>query len=70
MLAVAAFVAAWTTGVAYLASSTYYQLASWQQHPLFSGLWILAMLLVAVGVISVLRVWGRRQPVVASGLQA
>ncbi|WP_456376763.1 Fe(2+) transporter permease subunit FeoB [Thiolapillus sp.] len=50
----AAFVAFWTTSVAYVSASVYYQAATWSQHPATSLMWILLLLgylgLVIVGL--------------------
>jgi len=56
----AAFVAAWTTGIAYISASGYYQIATFARHPLFSGLWLGAMTLALAAVVVGLRHWGRR----------
>ncbi|GAB4360553.1 MAG: Fe(2+) transporter permease subunit FeoB [Gammaproteobacteria bacterium] len=55
----AAFVAAWTTGVAYLASTLFYQAATYARHPASSLMWIAAMTGVLVVVVAGLRRWGR-----------
>jgi len=64
----AAFVAAWTTGVAYVSATVYYQLATWRDHPMFSLGWVLTMLLLTAAVVVALRIWSGRQP--ASGAVA
>jgi len=56
----AGFVAIWTTVIAYMVSSGYYQLVSFSQHPLFSGLWLAGITLIFVAVIIGLRIWSRR----------
>ena len=61
----AAFVAAWTTGVAYTASTVFYQAATFSRHPTSSTAWILGLTLFGVAVVTALRYWGRRE----SGLQ-
>lgn len=53
----AVFVAAWTTTVAYITASSYYQIATFTQHPLFSGLWLAGVTLVFIGLIVSLRQW-------------
>ena len=56
----AGFVAVWTTLIAYMVSSSYYQIASFSAHPLFSGLWLASITLVFIAVVVGLRVWSRR----------
>ncbi|MGD2118100.1 MAG: Fe(2+) transporter permease subunit FeoB [Chromatiales bacterium] len=55
------FVAGWTTGLAYIASTIYYQAAIFSRHPGSSLAWIAGMLLIFVFVILALRHWGRNQ---------
>ena len=52
------FVAAWTTGVAYIASTVFYQSAIFTRHPGQSLAWIAGMLALFVFVVLVLRYWG------------
>ena len=56
----AAFVAAWTTGIAYLTATVYYQAATWSLHPTSSLAWISGMLLVFTATVLGLRTWARR----------
>lgn len=58
----AAFVAGWTTSVAYVTAVIYYQLASYDQHPVSSISWALGVLLVFAAAVVGLRVWARRTP--------
>jgi ferrous iron transport protein B len=60
-LAWAGFVAAWTTGVAFAASTGFYQAATFARHPLSSGAWLLGLALALGVVIAGLRYWGRRE---------
>ncbi len=53
----AMFVAAWTTLVAYITASGYYQISTFAQHPLFSGLWLSAMAILFIAFIYGLRQW-------------
>ncbi len=53
----AAFVAFWTTSVAYITATSYYQIATWSAHPLFSSAWLLLMLAYVGTVIFALRYW-------------
>ncbi len=56
----AAFVAAWTTGIAYITATLFYQAATFERHPWLSGGWILASVFVLIAVFAALRVWARR----------
>ena len=56
-----AFVAVWTTSVAYIASTIYYQAAIFNRHPGASISWIVGMLLIFGGVLLVLGYWGRHE---------
>ncbi len=56
----AMFVAAWTTGVAYVSATVYYQLATFEQHPTFSMIWVGAMAVLLTFVVIGLRRWGQR----------
>ena len=56
----AGFVASWTTGVAYLSASLFYQIATYERHPESSMAWIVALVTVLVLVIVSLRVWSTR----------
>ena len=53
----AVFVAAWTTTIAYITASSYYQIATFAQHPLFSGLWLSGVVILSSGLIYGLRQW-------------
>lgn len=53
----AGFVTAWATGVAYMTSTLFYQLASYEAHPSTSMAWIIALILVFIAVISAMRYW-------------
>ncbi|MCB1772289.1 MAG: Fe(2+) transporter permease subunit FeoB [Gammaproteobacteria bacterium] len=64
----AAFVAAWTTGVAYVTATLFYQAATYSTHPQSSLAWILAMIVLFLGTIAALRWWGRRR--VRTGVSA
>ncbi|MCW8890727.1 MAG: Fe(2+) transporter permease subunit FeoB, partial [Sedimenticola sp.] len=64
----AGFVALWTTGVAYTASTLYYQMATFSQHSSSSLAWIIGLLMGMVAVFMLLRKWGSRDPDATSGL--
>ncbi len=53
----AGFVALWTTGVAYLTATVFYQAAIFARDPLSAGLWIGGLLLLFAGVLAGLRLW-------------
>jgi len=56
----AMFVGAWTTGVAYLTATIFYQIASFERDPTFASLWIGGGLGLLIGVLTALRLWARR----------
>jgi ferrous iron transport protein B len=56
----AAFVAAWTTGIAYIVATLFYQAATFEQHPWRSSAWMLAAAVLLIGVFAGLRAWARR----------
>ncbi len=55
------FVMFWTTGLAYLSATVFYQVASYAQHPLYSVLWILGLSLTFVCVLFGLWLYGKNQ---------
>jgi len=55
----AGFVALWTTGVAYLTATLFYQTATFARDPLTAGLWIGGCLALFAVVLGWLRVWAR-----------
>ncbi|MCF8016225.1 MAG: ferrous iron transporter B, partial [Chromatiaceae bacterium] len=56
----ATFVAAWTTGIAFVTASLFYQTATFERHPVTSGLWIGGLLLLLIAVFTGLHLWARR----------
>ncbi len=56
----AAFVAAWTTGVAYITATVYYQAATYSAHPANSAAWIIGLLGTWLLTVIALRFWARR----------
>lgn len=56
----AVFVATWTTTIAYITASSYYQIATYAQHPLFSGLWLGGIAILMLGLIYGLRQWAHK----------
>jgi len=55
----AAFVAAWSTGVAYVTASLFYQAATFERHPVSSAAWIIGLSLALLLVVAGLRAWAR-----------
>ena len=58
----AGFVVAWTTLVAYMTATLFYQLMTYAEHPQQSALWLTLIALIFVAVLSSLRVYGTRHP--------
>ncbi|MBK1631614.1 ferrous iron transport protein B [Thiohalocapsa halophila] len=56
----ATFVAAWTTGIAFITATAFYQAATFSRHPTTASLWLGGMLAVLVAVFIGLRIWARR----------
>ncbi|MBN1627126.1 MAG: Fe(2+) transporter permease subunit FeoB [Deltaproteobacteria bacterium] len=54
----AAFSGAWTTGLAYIAATVFYQAATFSRHALSSSLWLAGMCLVFMGAVLVMRYIG------------
>jgi ferrous iron transport protein B len=50
------FVAFWTTGLAYWCATMFYQIATFSQHPGFSGAWIVGLAVVMVSTFAALRI--------------
>lgn len=59
-MAWAGFVAAWTTGIAFITATFFYQAASFERHPISSGIWILGLSLFLALVIVGLRAWAHK----------
>jgi ferrous iron transport protein B len=55
------FVMLWTTGLAYLTATVFYQAASYAQHPLYSLTWIMGLSFAFVCVLFGLWFYGRNQ---------
>jgi len=53
----AIFVAAWTTTIAYITATSFYQIGTFSQHPLFSGVWLGCIVILLTGLIFGLRQW-------------
>ena len=57
----AVFVASWTTAIAYITASTFYQIGTFSQHPMFSSLWLTGVVIVSIILIYSLRQWGLKE---------
>ena len=55
------FIGGWTTLLAYIASTTFFQLATFGQHPAFSLTWISAEGLLFMGIILIMRKLGQHK---------
>lgn len=53
------FIAAWTTGLAYVSATGFYQIATFARHPEFSAAWLSGCSLIFVAVILVMRFLGK-----------
>ncbi len=53
----AAFVAIWTTSVAYLAATTFYQAATFNEHPGYSTLWLIGSVVTVTLALTALKWW-------------
>lgn len=56
----ASFVGLWTTGIAFVVATCFYQAAIFGRDPLGASLWIGGLLLLLAGVLAGLRGWARR----------
>jgi ferrous iron transport protein B len=56
----ALFVAAWTTLVAYITATGFYQIATYAQHPGSSVFWLSTMFIIMAAIIIGLRQWAHR----------
>ncbi|TCT22089.1 Fe(2+) transporter permease subunit FeoB [Thiobaca trueperi] len=57
----AMFVGAWTTGIAFLTATIFYQAAIFERDPLAAGLWIGGALGLLLGVLMGLRLWAAKK---------
>ncbi len=53
------FVGAWTTGLAYMAATVFYQLATFSRHPVFSMSWIAVMVVAFSLIVMIMRRLGQ-----------
>ncbi|WP_295879300.1 Fe(2+) transporter permease subunit FeoB [uncultured Thiohalocapsa sp.] len=56
----ATFVSVWTTGIAFITATVFYQAATFSRDPTTASLWLVGMLAVLVAVFIGLRIWARR----------
>jgi ferrous iron transport protein B len=56
----AMFVALWTTVIAYITATSFYQISTFSQHALFSGLWLGGIVVLFIGLIYGLRQWANK----------
>ena len=56
----AAFVAFWTTGIAYMTATLFYQGATFERHPMGSAVWIAGSLVLSALIMLALRGWAKR----------
>jgi ferrous iron transport protein B len=71
-IAWAGFVAAWTTGIAFVTATLFYQAATFDRHPVSSGIWISALSIFLVLLVLGLRAWARngRGPLATAEVKA
>jgi ferrous iron transport protein B len=62
----ALFVAAWTTGIAYVVATAFYQAATLPDHPGASIAWLVTLGVAVVVAFVLLRRWGNRRPAPAA----
>jgi ferrous iron transport protein B len=56
----AAFVVAWSTGIAFISASLFYQIATYDGHPQSAMIWIVSLSLVLFLIVGGLRYWSLR----------
>ena len=61
----AIFIAAWTTGLAYIVAVSVYQLGTFAAHPASSIMWLVICSAVFIAAIATMRFYGRQQPSLA-----
>ncbi|WP_341328419.1 Fe(2+) transporter permease subunit FeoB [Methylotuvimicrobium sp. KM2] len=55
------FMVLWSTGLAYLTATLFYQSATFSEHPESSAAWLAGIAMIAVAVVLVFRYWGKRR---------
>jgi ferrous iron transport protein B len=66
----AIFVGCWTTGLAFMAATIFYQLARFSEHPASSAAWILGLLGVFALVVWRMRAWSQQEDIDAPPVRA
>jgi ferrous iron transport protein B len=66
----AAFVVAWSTGIAFIIASLFYQLATYDNHPDSGLIWVLSLISLLATIIAGLRFWSLRSPQPNSEVEA
>ncbi|MCU7886583.1 MAG: ferrous iron transporter B, partial [Candidatus Thiodiazotropha sp. (ex Lucinoma annulata)] len=56
----ATFVVAWSTGIAFISASLFYQMATYADHPQSALVWIISLIALLVAIIGGLRYWSLR----------
>jgi ferrous iron transport protein B len=56
----AAFMLVWATGVAYMTATLFYQLATFNQHPNTTIIWLIASFVILLSIVLGFRYWGIR----------
>ncbi|MEW8399099.1 MAG: Fe(2+) transporter permease subunit FeoB [Candidatus Thiodiazotropha sp.] len=56
----AGFVVAWSTGIAFIAASLFYQSATYADHPQSALGWIISLTLLLLAIVGALRYWSQR----------
>ncbi len=62
----ALFVVAWTSTVAYITASSFYQISTFVRHPVFSSLWLASVILFLVALIYGLRRWAHKDTAIGA----
>jgi ferrous iron transport protein B len=56
----AAFVVAWSTGIAFISASLFYQIATYEGHPQSALAWIVGLSVILLLIVGGLRYWSMR----------
>jgi ferrous iron transport protein B len=57
----AVFVAFWTTTIAYITASSYYQISTYAAHPEFSAIWLVSVSVFFIALVVALRQWAHKE---------
>jgi len=57
----AAFVAVWSTGIAFVTATLFYQAATFERHPASATAWIVGLSVALLLVLLALRAWARNE---------